>query len=352
MTTNALFGTLIKELRISKNLKLTDLATQLGIDKGLLSKIENNERRATKDQLKNLIKTLDADPKMLQTSWLGSKIYYELEDEDYGLEALIVAEQIVKYHASKKESLDDLSEEIVVLKKELDSFRPIPALQLENLINAYKIDYTYESNRIEGNTLTLQETAMVVVKGLTINGKSMREHLEAINHAEAIDYIIDLVKNKIPFNERTLLELHSLVLRGIDKENAGRYRNIQVRIGGSSYLPPAPYLIQKQMEDYFLFYEANINKMNPVILAADMHEKLVTIHPFIDGNGRTSRLVMNLIALQNGYPIINVSGEKMNRMDYYNALEQVQIHNNNKAFRLLIANYAKASLNEWIKLCS
>ena len=222
MTTNVLFGTLIKELRISKNLKLIDLATQLGMDKGLLSKIENNERRATKDQLEKFIKSLDANPKKLQTCWLASRIIYELEDEDYGLEALMVAEQIVKYHALKKESLDDLTEEILVLKNKLDGFRPIPVLQLENLINAYKIDYTYESNRIEGNTLTLQETALVVEKGLTINGKSMREHLEAINHAEAIDYITDLVKNKIPFNERTLLELHSLVLRGIDKENIKR----------------------------------------------------------------------------------------------------------------------------------
>ncbi len=352
MTTNVLFGTLIKSLRISKNIKLIDLATQLGMDKGLLSKIENNGRRATKDQLEKLIQLLNADAKLLQTTWLATKIIYELEEEEYGLEALAVAEQIVKYRALKSESLDKLTEELTGLKIELDSFRPIPILQLENLSNTDKIDYTFESNWIEGNTLTLQETAMIVEKGLTINGKSMREHLEAINHAEAIDFITNLVKNKMPFNAKTLLQLHSLILRGIDKENAGRYRNIQVRIGGSTFLPPPPYLIEKQIEDYFLFYEANNNKMHPIVLAADMHEKLATIHPFNDGNGRISRLVMNLIALQNGYPIINISGEKMNRMDYYNALEQAQVHNNNKAFRLLVANYAKSSLNEWIKLCS
>lgn len=352
MTANMLFGTLIKELRISKKFKLIDLATQLRMDKGLLSKIENNERRATKDQVEKLIQILDANPKLLHTSWLASKIIYEIENQDYGLEALKVAEQIVKFNAIKSESLDDLTLELITLKNQLDTFQPIPASQLENLINAYKIDYTCESNRIEGNTLTLQETALVVEKGLTINGKSMREHLEAINHAEAIDFITDLVKYNTPFTERILLQIHSLVLRSIDKENAGRYRNIQVRIGGSTYLPPAPFLIQKQMEDYFLFYESNVSKMHPVVLAADMHEKLVTIHPFIDGNGRTSRLVMNLIALQNGYPIINISGENKNRMDYYNALEQVQVHNNNKLFRVLIANYAKSSLSDWIKLCS
>ena len=352
MTTNMLFGTLIKELRVSRNLKLIDLATQLGMDKGLLSKIENNERRATKDHVEKLIQIFGANPKLLLTSWLASKIIYELEGQDYGLEALMVGVKIVKYNALKSESLDDLTSELTTLKNLLDTFRPIPASQLEHLINAYKIDYTFESNRIEGNTLTQKETAMVVEKGLTINGKSMREHLEAINHAEAIDFITDLVKYNTPFTERILLQIHSLVLRGIDKENAGRYRNIQVRIGESTYLPPAPYLIQKQMEDYFLFYESNVNKIHPVVLAADMHEKLVAIHPCMDGNGSTSRLVMNLIAFQNGYTLINVSGEKINRMDYYKALEQVQLNSNNKVFRLLMANYAKSSLKDWINLCS
>lgn len=205
------FGTLIKELRISKKFKLIDLATQLRMDKGLLSKIENNERRATKDQVEKLIQILDANPKLLHTSWLASKIIYEIENQDYGLEALKVAEQIVKFNAIKSESLDDLTLELITLKNQLDTFQPIPASQLENLINAYKIDYTCESNRIEGNTLTLQETALVVEKGLTINGKSMREHLEAINHAEAIDFITDLVKYNTPFTERILLQIHSLV---------------------------------------------------------------------------------------------------------------------------------------------
>lgn len=245
MTTNKLFGTYIKEIRLGLNLKLVDVAIQIGVDKGLLSKIESNERRATKDQMEKLIVVLQADSKMLQTLWLASKIVYELEDMDYGLDALRVAEQIVKYSKIKNESLDDLCAELDDLKISLDKFRPIPTAQLQNLLAAYKIEYTYESNRIEGNTLTLQETAMVVEKGLTVHGKSMREHLEAINHAEAIDYLLDLVQNKVTFNERVLLELHALVLRGIDKDNAGRYRSIQVRIGGSSYLPPAPLFVAK-----------------------------------------------------------------------------------------------------------
>ena len=148
MTTNMLFGTLIKELRNQKNLKLIDLSTQIGMDKGLLSKIENNERRATKDQVEKFIQVLDANPQMLHTSWLASKIIYELEDQDYGLEALKLAEQIVKYNAIKSESLEDLEIDLIALKNQLDTYRPIPALQLENLINAYKIDYTFESKII------------------------------------------------------------------------------------------------------------------------------------------------------------------------------------------------------------
>lgn len=126
----------------------------------------------------------------------------------------------------------------------------------------------------------------------------MKEHLEAINHSDAVDYIMDLVINKVELSEKILKEIHSLVLRGIDKENAGRYRQLNVRISGSSHLPPAHFIVPEKMDQYFSFYQNNKNVLHPIVLAADMHEKLVTIHPFIDGNGRTSRLVMNLILLQ------------------------------------------------------
>ncbi len=117
------------------------------------------------------------------------------------------------------------------------------------------IEYTYESNRIEGNTLTLQETELVVNEGVTISGKSMREHLEAINHAEAIDYIKEFAHNEFDISERTIKEIHALILHGIDRDNAGKYRTVPVMISGSEHIPPQPYLIEKQMEDFILTYQ-------------------------------------------------------------------------------------------------
>ena len=181
------------------------------------------------------------------------------------------------------------------MKSRLGSLRPLPKEALEKIREALDIEYTYESNRIEGNTLTLQETALVVEEGLTISGKSMREHLEAINHQEAIAFIKELAQKEEPLTERVILQIHALILRGIDRQNAGRYRTVPVLISGSRHVPPQPYLIEKQMEDFLLrFHEMEAQGVHPVDIAAYLHDELVRIHPFIDGNGRTSRLLMNL----------------------------------------------------------
>lgn len=193
---------------------------------------------------------------------------------------------------------------------------------MKKIEEAYNIEYTYESNRIEGNTLTLQETELVVNKGVTIAGKSMREHLEAINHAEAIDYIRDFAKNSVEISESTIKQIHALILHGIDRENAGRYRSVPVRISGSSHVPPQPYQLAEQMEEFMSrFKEMEAQGMHPVLVAAFLHEVLVRIHPFIDGNGRTSRLLMNLYLLRNGYTIVNLKGSDDVRRIYYDALE-------------------------------
>ena len=145
-----------------------------------------------------------------------------------------------------------LLQECDTLKNRLSAIRPLPAEALKKIEDALAIEYTYESNRIEGNTLTLQETELVVNEGVTIAGKSMREHLEAINHAEAIDYIKDFARSDIEINECTIKEIHALVLHGINRENAGRYRTVPVMISGSRHIPPQPYLIDKLMEDAHL----------------------------------------------------------------------------------------------------
>ena len=215
------------------------------------------------------------------------------------------------------------------LKQHLNQLRN---LQSDKVTKALDIEYTYESNRIEGNTLTLQETALVIEKGLTIGGKSLNEHLEAVNHQNAIEYIKDLAKQNETITERNLLQIHYLILLGINNKQAGKYRDLQVLISGAKHVPPQPYLVQKEIESLFLWYNENKDKLHPVELSAEMHERLVTIHPFIDGNGRTARLLMNLILLQNGFPIIILKGDIDCRLKYYSALETVQVERNKEPF--------------------
>ncbi len=242
---------------------------------------------------------------------------------------------------------NQLLQTIDTLKLELAQFRSLDNTKIQN---ALAIEYTYESNRIEGNTLTLQETQLVIEKGLTISGKPLKEHLEAINHKEAIDYIKELVQSKSVLTEYDLKQIHAIVLKSIDKENAGAYRNVPVMISGSSFIPPQPYLLSKMMEDYFIFYNEHKDTLHPVVLAAEMHERLVTIHPFIDGNGRTSRLVMNLILLQHGYPIANIKGDADTRMKYYSSLEKAQTQNDKSDFIQLIVEVVKESLEKYLSI--
>jgi len=224
--------------------------------------------------------------------------------------------------------------ELDKLKDRLNEYRKN---EHSKVTKALEIEYTYESNKIEGNTLTLQETALVVEKGLTVGGKTMIEHLEVVNHTQAIDFIKDLAQSKNTITERDILQIHSLILQGIDKPNAGVYRKVPVIISGAKHKPPQPFLVPKQMEDLMLWYNENKETLHPVELSAEMHERLVTIHPFIDGNGRTSRLLMNLILLQNGYPIAILKGDDKSRLEYYNALEVAQTENNKEVFINLIA---------------
>lgn len=215
---------------------------------------------------------------------------------------------------------------------------------------AINVEYTYDSNRIEGNTLTLRETDLVIHKGLTIGGKPLVEHLEAINHYEAVELIRDWVQEKVPFNESALLMLHALILRSIDKHYAGSYRDIPVTISGSRHIPPQPWQVSKLMEDYFLFYSKQRQQIHPIILAAEMHEQLVTIHPLVDGNGRTARLVMNLILMQHGFPLAIFHGDNTARMAYYDALERCNTKQDKTHFHQLVVEQVLAALEQRLKL--
>jgi Fic family protein/DNA-binding XRE family transcriptional regulator len=343
---------LLKNAREQKGLKTREVAQLLGIDQALISKFENGSRKPTKDQVIKLASLLGIDFETLMIAWLKEKIIFEIGQDEFALKAMnMVREELENsYVAIKKtrsKNLLSILGEIDTLKAKLDKFRQFDSYRIAQ---ALELEYTFESNRIEGNTLTLRETDLVINEGLTISGKSMREHLEAINHQEAIGYIKHLIEKNNSLNEREVLSIHNLILRGIMPEDAGRYRRVQVMIKGSSFMPPQPFLVSKEMEDFFIWYETHKNSLHPIVLAAELHERLVTIHPFIDGNGRTSRLVMNLILLQNGYVIANIKGDYDNRMRYFTALENAQTKNNKEDFLLFVAQIEKESLARYLEI--
>ena len=344
---------LLKVARQNKGLMIRELAQLVGIDQALISKFESGSRKPTLAQLGILAQILDLNYKEIKIQWLKEKILYELQEEDWALEALQVAEQEIKSKLQQKRelevphSLSDLIQSINELQKKLQSLRQFDSYRIAQSL---ELEYTFESNRIEGNTLTLMETDLVINEGLTISGKSMREHLEAINHRDAIVFMKQLAEKNTSLIERDVLSLHQVVLKGIDYSNAGKYRNVQVLIKGSSYTPPAPYMVPKQMEDFFIWYKQNRKKLHPIILAAEMHERLVTIHPFIDGNGRTSRLLMNLILLQHGFVIANIKGDNSSRLAYYTALEEAQTNGNKIPFLNFVAQVEYDALERYLKV--
>jgi Fic family protein/DNA-binding XRE family transcriptional regulator len=344
--------TILKTAREQKNIKTRELAQLLGIDQALISKFENGSRKPTRDQIAKLATVLEINYEKLMIAWLKEKIYAEIGDDHFAFEAIHQVKEEMAYYASFKRAplstkLEQIIKEIDGLKNELHQFRKYDSFRVTQ---ALELEYTFESNKIEGNTLTLKETDLIVNEGLTISGKSMREHLEAINHQEAIAYIKELMDKNTTINEREILCIHNLILRGIYPEDAGKYRKVQVMIKGSSHMPPQPFLVAKEMEELLIWYQTNKNNLHPVILAAEMHERLVTIHPFIDGNGRTSRLLMNLILLQHGYVIANIKGTNESRMQYYNVLEACQVENNKENFLLFIAQTEKECLERYLTI--
>lgn len=349
---------IIKQARTSLNMKMLTVSNISGIDQALLSKYESGQRIPSEAHLQSLSNALEIQYNKLRTAYISEKIYDILKYEDNPKELIQAAEARIEYLASTQVfTMQKIDSAILKKLKIADTLRtqwlakkPLNATQLQKMKEYFALKYTYESNRIEGNTLTLQETQLVVNEGITIGGKSMREHLEAINHTEAIDFVSTMLVGKEEISQRNVLEIHRLILKSIDNENAGRYRNVQVRISGSEHIPPDALIVPQMMDDFFTHYKKQKKKLHPILLAAEMHERLVTIHPFIDGNGRTARLLMNCILLQHGYTIANLKGDAESKRLYYKALEEVQIHNNPNSFYELIVNNVIQSLQEHIEL--
>lgn len=205
-------------------------------------------------------------------------------------------------------------------KARLDAQRPLDAGVVARLREQINLEWIYNSNAIEGNTLTLQETRLILETGLTIGGKSLREHFEVTNHQEAIKYVENLLEQNVAITPHHVRQIHKLVLSDIDDDNAGQYRRTAVRIAGSEHTPPEAWEISRLMTEWSDWLNQQQTKKHPVALAALAHHRLVAIHPFIDGNGRTARLVMNLSLMCKGYPPTVI--HQIQRKQYYRVLAQ------------------------------
>ncbi len=241
---------------------------------------------------------------------------------------------------------NDFFEDLDNLKEKIDSKRPIPKNTLKTFKEKLNLEWTYNSNGIEGNTLTLKET-QVVLEGITVGGKTVKEHLEAINHEKAILFLDELVKQKNPITEWNIKSIHQLILKDIDLENAGRYRYENVVIKGAEHIPPDYLKVPDLMGVLILNYKS-WNKYHPIIQAALLHGELVKIHPFVDGNGRTSRLIMNLVLMSYGYSPVII--KKEDRLKYYEALDKAHTTGDYTDFIKLVTKLEIDILNKYLKL--
>lgn len=223
--------------------------------------------------------------------------------------------------------------ELDALKNRLDALRPLPQAALRNLHDELVLRWTYHSNAIEGNTLTLMETK-VVLEGITVGGKLMREHFEAINHRDAILYVEDVVRREDALTEWQIRNLHRLILKQIDDENAGVYRKLNVTIAGARHVPPDMLLVPEQMAALLYWYDHDATALHPVERAARLHVDFVKIHPFVDGNGRTARLLLNLELLKAGFPAVVLPVER--RLAYYEALDKAHVEGDVADFVTLV----------------
>ena len=229
-------------------------------------------------------------------------------------------------------------------KKELDGKRPLTEGELARLNEEFTVEYTYNSNAIEGNTLTLRETDLVL-RGLTIDQKPLKDHMEAVGHKEAFDFVTELVKEKCEINERVIKQIHYLVLAD-KKDDRGVYRRLPVRIMGAAHEPVQPYLIVPKMEELLRNYLASEEHI--VTKLARFHIDFEGIHPFIDGNGRTGRLLVNLELMKAGYPPIDI--KFTDRIAYYNAFDEYHVKHNLKAMESLFAKYINERLDIYLKM--
>ena len=241
-------------------------------------------------------------------------------------------------------SRESLLSQIDRKKVELDGRRPLTAGEVARLNEEFIIEYTYNSNAIEGNTLTLRETDLVL-RGLTIDQKPLKDHMEAVGHKEAFDFVSELVKDNVPISENIIKQIHYLVLAD-KKEDRGVYRRVPVRIMGAQHEPVQPYLIGPKMDQ--LLYDFAASTEHIVTKLARFHIEFEGIHPFIDGNGRTGRLLVNLELMKAGFSPIDI--KFTDRITYYNAFDEYHAKNDLSAMETLFAGYINARLDMYLDM--
>jgi Fic family protein len=330
--------TILKNAREQKGFKTREVAQLLEIDQALISKFESGTRKPTRDQIVKLSSLLEIDFENLLIIWLKEKIIHEIGHEELALKALHLAE--IEIQNTKKvitsvilSTLRNVLDEIEILKNKIQSFQQFELHRISKILD---LEFTYESNRINENSLTLQETKAVINEGLTIAGKTMQEHLEAVNHHETISYIKDLTQKNSTINEKEFLIIHNLILRGIKPNHAGKYKNDP--------------LIIREMSSFFSWFEANKNTLHPILLASEAHLKIITISPFESGNMQMAHLLMNWILLQNSYVFATIRGDDEHKDEYQTVLEKSQ--NDKSIFINYLAQVEKENLQRAIQLVS
>lgn len=231
-------------------------------------------------------------------------------------------------------------------KTALNQSRPLPNIALQKIQEALSIEWIYNSNSIEGNTLSLRETQMVLQEGITIKGKSLREHFEVKNHEKALEFLYQLVKEDYLLRSSDILSLHGYILRSIEDDFSGRIRNAGVRISGVNFVPPNAQKVSGMLDELVQFVNSNPLNLNEIELATVFHHKFVWIHPFFDGNGRTVRLAMNLLLMRTGFPPAIIL--KNDRKKYYDALNSANKGNYYK-LALLMSQALERTLNIYLQ---
>ncbi|KVV14612.1 helix-turn-helix domain-containing protein [Flavobacterium sp. TAB 87] len=327
---------LLKNAREQKGLKTREVAQISKIDQALISKFESGTRKPTKDQIIKLSNLLEINTDDLLVLWLKDKILNEIKSEPLGLKALKLAEAelltISVIQPKSNFALQIIFDEIAVLQ---DQFKKITPFDLRRITKQTELEFTFECNRINGNSLNFEETKLVINDGITIGGKPMQEHLEVINFYEAVQFCKDIVQRKIAFTEKELLQLKGIVSRGLQTDQTEKY---------------VDKVVCQEMEVFFKWFESNKNLLSIIEFAVESHLKLMTILPFHNGNNQIALLVMNLILLQNQLNLTIIKGDSLNKEKYIAILEQSLLSNNNAQFTEYFAKQLKETLTYSLSL--